>query len=181
MTIGPAHGPFWALLIVVALVAADWLLGILAALRTSTFDVTALPRQLMSTVLPYVGAATIVWAIQWLTANYAASGSPAAAVATLFSYFADGTLVPMTLAAIAAKLAVISGNPPAVATWRARQAIRRQPALASVAWPAPIFSTPASTTHVATAPPPTPTPSAEPGQPAGDPGDEQPDADVGPY
>lgn len=71
-----------ALVGVLGLVGADWLLGVLGALRNGTFSVSALPRQLESTVLPVVGSLTVLAFLQstvstqysgWLAGGFTAA------------------------------------------------------------------------------------------------------------
>lgn len=89
-----------ALLAVVALVVVDWLLGVLAALRSGTFAAQLLPRQLETTVLPIVGALVALAAVSIGAALYV---SPLTAPAAGVFYAAGAAYVPRWVADVVAK------------------------------------------------------------------------------
>jgi hypothetical protein len=74
-----------ALAAVLALVFADWLLGVLVAVRAGTFQFQCLPHQLESTVLPIAGSLTVLAFLQSVVPTQyagALAGGFAAAAAT---------------------------------------------------------------------------------------------------
>jgi len=69
-----------ALVTVTGVTFLDWLLGILASLKTHTFSLQKLPGQLVTMILPYLGGSGLLVVIQgWIT-QYVGSTSTGGAV-----------------------------------------------------------------------------------------------------
>jgi hypothetical protein len=91
---------------VVLLVLADWLCGILAALRAGTFVLDALPKQVETTVLPYVGGMGVLAVLQGYAAHTTVGG-PFAAAFTL----AAASYIPKAALDITEKVGLILSGP----------------------------------------------------------------------
>ena len=116
-----------ALLILLALVLLDWILGILISLVQGTFSLQKLPSQLANMVLPYIGGSGIVvilqsWAQQFVASSTAGGTLPtistgaayAAVVTVAVKVLADLWLKLSTLSTTAAPKPVVVVSPPPV-------------------------------------------------------------------
>ena len=56
------------LLFCLILIVVDWLAGVLVSLRNGTFDIHQMPRQLTTTVVPYMGALILLFITQIIVA-----------------------------------------------------------------------------------------------------------------
>jgi hypothetical protein len=90
-----------ALLILLALVLLDWILGIFISLIQGTFSLQKLPAQLANMVLPYLGGSGIVVILQSWAQQFVASSTAGGSLPTISTVAAYGAVVTVAVKVLA--------------------------------------------------------------------------------